>query len=314
MGEIYKVTNNISGKIYIGKTKRKTRDRWLEHVRDAKNYPLKNIPLHKAIIKYGAENFQIETIETNVPEEELNYKEKYYIKKFNSTNSSIGYNATIGGDGGMVSSKLSEKDVNEIKLILSDKENIDSINKIAKQFNVTNTTIRAINDGKAWFDDSLSYPIRKYNTKTSGIDRKIYEKIVNDLLNSDLQIYEIAKNNNVDTSCVYNINYGRYCYNGKNDYYKNIYSDNFPIRKIDNKVECDFNKAFYEVLFTNKSISQIERELNIHFNGLRYIVLGKRRRELTSDYITPMREHIEANKQIWIKQNGGKVNEICTSA
>ena len=128
------------------------------------------------------------------------------------------------------------------------------------------------------------------------------------------QIYEIAKNNNVDTSCVYNINYGRNCYNGKNDYYKNIYSDNFPIRKIDNKVECDFNKAFYEVLFTNKSISQIERELNIHFNGLRYIVLGKRRRELTSDYITPMREHIEANKQIWIKQNGGKVNEICTSA
>ena len=314
MGEIYKVTNNVSGKIYIGKTKRKTRDRWLEHVRDAKNYPLKNIPLHKAIIKYGAENFQIETIETNVPEEELNYKEKYYIKKFNSTNSSIGYNATIGGDGGMVSSKLSEKDVNEIKLILSDKENIDSINKIAKQFNVTNTTIRAINDGKAWFDDSLSYPIRKYNTKTLGIERKIYEKIVNDLLNSDLQIYEIAKNNNVDTSCVYNINYGRNCYNGKNDYYKNIYSDNFPIRKIDNKVECDFNKAFYEVLFTNKSISQIERELNIHFNGLRYIVLGKRRRELTSDYITPMREHIEENKQIWIKQNGGKVNEICTSA
>ena len=96
----------------------------------------------------------------------------------------------------MVSSKLSEKDVNEIKLILSDKENIDSINKIAKQFNVTNTTIRAINDGKAWFDDSLSYPIRKYNTKTLGIERKIYEKIVNDLLNSDLQIYEIAKNNN----------------------------------------------------------------------------------------------------------------------
>ena len=93
----------------------------------------------------------------------------------------------------MVSSKLSEKDVNEIKLILSDKENIDSINKIAKQFNVTNTTIRAINDGKAWFDDSLSYPIRKYNTKTLGIERKIYEKIVNDLLNSDLQIYEIAK-------------------------------------------------------------------------------------------------------------------------
>lgn len=37
MGEIYKITNNITGKIYIGKTKRKTRDRWLEHIRDAKH-------------------------------------------------------------------------------------------------------------------------------------------------------------------------------------------------------------------------------------------------------------------------------------
>lgn len=313
MGEIYKVTNNVSGKIYIGKTKRKIRDRWLEHIRDAKNYPFKNIPLHKAIIKYGAENFRIETIETNIPEEELNYKEKYYIKKFNSTNSSIGYNATVGGDGGMVSSKLSEKDVNEIKMILSDEENITSLNKIAKQFNVTITTIRAVNDGKAWFDNSLSYPIRKYDSKTLGIDRKIYKKIVNDLLNSDLQINEIAKNNDVNTSCVYDINYGRNCYNGENNYYKNIYSGDFPIRKIDNKVEYDFNKAFYEVLFTNKSISQIERELNIHFNGLRYIVLGKRRRELTENYIVPMRKHLEENKQIWIKQNGGKINEICTN-
>lgn len=314
MGEIYKVTNNVSGKIYIGKTKRKTRDRWLEHVRDAKNYSYKNIPLHKAIIKYGAENFQIETIETNIPEEELNYKEKCYIKKFDSTNSSIGYNATVGGDGGIVSSKLSEKDVNEIKMILSDKENITSLSKIAKQFNVTSTTIRAINIGKTWFDDSLSYPIREYSINALGIDRKIYKKIVNDLLNSDLPISEIAKNNNVDDSCVYNINYGRNCYNGKNNYYKTIYSGCFPIRKIDNKVECDFNKAFYKVLFTNKSISQIERELNIHFNGLRYIVLGKRRRELTYDYIVPMRKHLEENKKIWIEQNGGEIDEICTNA
>ena len=74
--------NRRMSEILWNETKRKTRDRWLEHIRDAKNYPLKNIPLHKAIIKYGAENFCIETIETNIPEEELNYKEKYYIKKW----------------------------------------------------------------------------------------------------------------------------------------------------------------------------------------------------------------------------------------
>lgn len=100
MSEIYKITNKINGKIYIGKTKRKTKDRWLEHVRDSKNYPLKNIPLHKAIIKYGTENFAVEILESGIEERELNKKEKYYIKMLKSNNGDIGYNATHGGDSG----------------------------------------------------------------------------------------------------------------------------------------------------------------------------------------------------------------------
>ena len=51
--------------------------------------------------------------------------------------------------------------------------------------------------------------------------------------------------------------------------------------------------VFYEVLFTNKSISQIKRDFNINFNGLRYIILGKRRKDLTKDYIVSMRKYIE---------------------
>jgi len=56
--------------------------------------------------------------------------------------------------------------------------------------------------------------------------------------------------------------------------------------------------VFYEVLFTNKSISQIKRDFNINFNGLRYIILGKRRKDLTKDYIVSMRKYIEKNKNI----------------
>ena len=55
---------------------------------------------------------------------------------------------------------------------------------------------------------------------------------------------------------------------------------------------------FYEVLFTNKYISQIEIDFNINFNRLRYIILGKRRKDLTKDYIVPMRKYIEKNKNI----------------
>lgn len=311
MGEIYKITNNITGKIYVGKTKRTTKDRWLEHIRDAKNYPFENIPLHKAIIKHGSENFIVEVLESGIDEKELNKKEKYYIKTLKSTNSNIGYNATSGGDGGAVSTKLSQEEVEQIISLLSDEINPISINKIAKKFNVTNTTIRAINDGKAWFNSSIIYPIRKYDVNRLGVDKVTYKNIVSDLLHSDLVVDEIAKTHNVYPSCVYEINQGRYCYNGKNPYYNTIYSGDFPIRRISNRVECDFNEAFYQVLFSNKSISQIERDFNIDFNGLRYIVLGKRRRELTKNYIVPMREHIEENKIIWNRINGGIRHEVC---
>lgn len=313
MGEIYKITNKTTGKIYVGKTKRTTKDRWLEHVRDSKNYPSENIPLHKAIIKYGADNFFIEILESGIDEKELNKKEKYYIKTLKSNNSSVGYNATIGGDGGAVSTKLSKEEVKQIIDLLVNEMNPISINRIAKRFNVTNTTIRAINDGKAWFDSSITYPIRNYDVKTLGVNKTTYKNIVEKLLYSNLEVGKIAKIYNVSPSSVYEINQGRYCYNGENSYYNTIYSGSFPIRRISNKVECDFNKAFYQVLFSDKSISQIERDFDINFNGLRYIVLGKRRKEITKDYIVPMREHIEENKKIWIRINGGTSYEICTN-
>lgn len=313
MGEIYKITNNITGKIYIGKTKRKTRDRWLEHIRDAKHNQEKNVPLHKAIIKYGEDNFSIEILEHEIKEEDLNNKEKYYIKKFNSTNSSIGYNATVGGDGGKTSNKLSNDEIEQIKnILLNDSSNI-SLRKIAEIFNVTLPTIRAINNGDLWYDDSLNYPIRNYDAKATGINKENYEKIVFELKNLTLSLSEISNKYDVSVSTISSINHGRYCYNNNNFYYNNIYDGNYPIRETNHKVEYDFNAAFYEVLFTNKSIMQIEKDLGIHFNGLRYIVLGKRRKELTKDYILPMREHIEENQNIWNKLNGGNNNEICSN-
>ena len=66
------------------------------------------------------------------------------------------------------------------------------------------------------------------------------------------------------------------------------------------------------VLFTNKSISQIEREMNIHFANLRYIVLGKRRKEITEKYKTPMRDikNIDYNKNVWLSLNKDYKGEV----
>ncbi len=48
-----------------------------------------------------------------------------------------------------------------------------------------------------------------------GVDKLVYKKIVYDLLYSDLEVGEIANANTVSTSCVYEINQGKYCYDGK---------------------------------------------------------------------------------------------------
>lgn len=96
MGEIYKITNKINGKSYIGKTKFKALVRWKDHVTGY--HP--NSAIHKAIVKYGVTNFSFEVLEINVDEDSLNEWEMYYIKLYNSK-SPNGYNLTDGGDGGL---------------------------------------------------------------------------------------------------------------------------------------------------------------------------------------------------------------------
>ena len=94
MAYIYKITNRINDKIYIGKTYSNPAHRFKEHCRESKRSEKKNRPLYSAMNKYGIENFIVETIEeTDSPEE----REKYWIEYFGSFKN--GYNATIGGDG-----------------------------------------------------------------------------------------------------------------------------------------------------------------------------------------------------------------------
>lgn len=84
---IYKTTNLINGKIYVGK--------------DSKNneYYLGGGKLLKeAIKKYGKKNFKKEIIDSASNIEELNQKERYWINKLNSQNKAIGYNILIGGE------------------------------------------------------------------------------------------------------------------------------------------------------------------------------------------------------------------------
>lgn len=96
MPYIYKITNKINNKIYIGKTLETIEVRWKEHIKDSKRERCENRPLYAALNKYGADNFTIEEVE-ECSAENLNEREIYWIEYFRSFKN--GYNATIGGDG-----------------------------------------------------------------------------------------------------------------------------------------------------------------------------------------------------------------------
>lgn len=90
---VYKITNNINGKMYIGITVRDIKFRYNQHLHSKKEYPL-----YKAFDKYGRDNFTLELLNYCETREEAASLEKYYIKLYNSNNAEFGYNQTSGGE------------------------------------------------------------------------------------------------------------------------------------------------------------------------------------------------------------------------
>lgn len=155
---IYKITNIINGKVYIGQSVDIKR-RWRNHKKEAfyeKSHSY-NYPLYCAIRKYGIKNFAFEILE-ECSKEDLNEKEKYYITEYNTCNKQYGYNQTEGGDSPPHPLTLSESEISEILHRL--KTTLDNTSMIGDDYGVSYSTIRDINVGKVYRRDSEVYPIR----------------------------------------------------------------------------------------------------------------------------------------------------------
>lgn len=98
---IYKITNKINKKIYIGQTTRSVKKRWHEHCKKDSGCSY----LSKAIQKYGKENFTIEHLVTCSNLNVLNKFEEILIKKYN-TLAPNGYNLIYGGNNHKFSKKI----------------------------------------------------------------------------------------------------------------------------------------------------------------------------------------------------------------
>ena len=125
MGYIYKITNLVNNKSYIGQTIQPYKERWNRHIHDALSNTVdsyKRFSLHYAIRKYGVENFDFSLIE-EIPNMKLNEREQYWIGYYNTYNN--GYNETLGGGGSQ------KYDYEEIAKMY---QQISSLRKVADLF------------------------------------------------------------------------------------------------------------------------------------------------------------------------------------
>lgn len=137
MAYIYKITNDINDKVYIGKTEFSLEKRWREHCNDCFRERNEKRPLYAAMRKYGTKNFHISLIEeTDNPEN----REKYWIEQYGSFK--YGYNATLGGDAKryldydlIIATYQEVKNAKETAKLVGAHE--DSVRKILKQKGVS---------------------------------------------------------------------------------------------------------------------------------------------------------------------------------
>lgn len=123
--EIYIIKNDINDKVYIGQTTQGSEERFKQHLKLLKSSEKQLI--HKAIKKYGKEHFYFEVLETDLAINELDKREEYWIRYYDSVN--CGYNLCYGGN-------QSRKPMNQIL--------IDNKDEIIEKYNNSNISIRTL--------------------------------------------------------------------------------------------------------------------------------------------------------------------------
>lgn len=145
---IYIIKNNINGKCYVGQSV-KLRARIKAHMKSIENHKL-DLPLYRAIWKYGWHNFTLELLESFIPDpnitneeliKKLDQLEIKYIAEYEAYTK--GYNCTVGGDYGVLGLKMTPEQKKKISNI--SKETVKKLYKPVYLYNLQDkSTIYAI--------------------------------------------------------------------------------------------------------------------------------------------------------------------------
>ena len=163
-GFIYKITNKINGKSYIGQTIQNVKERFYQHCATKCSKAVSNMAIHRAIKKYGKSNFTVEVIE-EIDSANLNDRERYWIKYYNSYNN--GYNSTKEGQDGC----KPFKDL-DVESIIKEYNTGKSLRTLGTIFKVDKQTIK---------DLLVRNNINLRTTKTYKLSQKDRKDIIKDL-------------------------------------------------------------------------------------------------------------------------------------
>lgn len=156
MPYIYKITNIINEKIYVGQTVETIQERWNKHWQDAYAHRTDTI-FARAIRKYGKENFIQEEIEFVEKEDDLNDKEIFWIAELHATIKDGNYNTSDGGSNSNTYKYKTEEEMNIIK---------DKIRKTklgGKNPNSTSIDVKDFINNKEYHFNSMSECIEYFN-------------------------------------------------------------------------------------------------------------------------------------------------------
>lgn len=256
---IYKITNKVNGKVYIGQANNAKR-RFGDHCRpSAAKYSNSLIDL--AIQKYGKENFLMEIIGFF---EDYNQKEKDYIAYYNSMVPN-GYNVLEGGDEPPIlkgeknsNVKITEERAKRIQSLLLDYK--IPLRNIIKEMGISKDIVRHINEGTSWYNENFTYPLRPKEQELQTIRVEEVKKM---LKTTSLPQKEIAEKVGFHRSFVTMINSGKNWYDEK---------EHYPLRKT-NKERAKLIKKL--LLTTNYSIPKIAEICGVSLTFVYNVNKGK---------------------------------------
>lgn len=277
---IYKFTNKITHKSYIGQTNNMQK-RLNGHKSESFNPKTSGywLPFHCAIRKYGIDNFDLDILEEIADGESQDYidnRETYFINFYHSLLDENGYNISIGGQGcpkpplsyeeKLNLSKLFKKEeIQDIQQRLINDEEYDDIEAIYTP-RLKRTFLVNINTGVNYFNPDFNYPLKQH--ARSRFSKKEINEIKQRIKRGDVYS-DIQKDYNIKSASFLSmINTGKYFYD-KNEIYP-LYSKQGSKEQNIKTV----NGIIDDILNSTMSLAKIAQKWNRSYSTVKKINAG----------------------------------------